>query len=188
MESVNDDLMNVLVNMSLFNEEAIAIGYPNAAGNGSYFAFNKSYGISATSDNKDGAWEFVKTFISKQYQYDIVNTMQGLLGTPTRKDNFDMFLKFLQATENYTDEMGNVIEPYQNSGMDYEIPRGPMSEAETELVWDIINSIHRVDERNDTISNIILEEARYYFNGDKNLDEIAKIINTRISTYVNENK
>ena len=41
---------------------------------------------------------------------------------------------------------------------------------------------------NEAVSNIISEEAAAYFNGDKSIDDVCKIIQDRATTFINENK
>ena len=53
---------------------------------------------------------------------------------------------------------------------------------------DIIENITTVKENNYVLTNIIMEEAGPYFSGQKSVDEVAKIIQGRISIYVNEHK
>lgn len=52
----------------MFNEDIAFIGYPNKDREGSYFMFLNSLGIYSKSKMKDGAWEFLRMFMTKEYQ------------------------------------------------------------------------------------------------------------------------
>ena len=54
----------------MYGRDIALIGYPNQEKNGSYFRFDEYVMLSIYSKSKlkDGAWEFVKTFMTRDYQ------------------------------------------------------------------------------------------------------------------------
>ena len=106
------------------------------------------------------------------------------------KDAFEMYMKTKTATKEYTDEYGQVIQPLESSWGwgDVDIKIGPLSAEEEKLYRDLINNTTKVSSNNTAISDIITEEAKNYFSGQKSLDETADIIQNRVTTYVNENR
>jgi hypothetical protein len=52
----------------------------------------------------------------------------------------------------------------------------------------MINSAVPIISYNDDLYTIIREEAAYYFNGTKTLDQVADIIQNRAQVYVSENQ
>ena len=104
------DMESVELYEAMFNGDITFIGYPNKDKDGSYFSFDKQLGIYSKSKNKDAAWEFLKTFLTKEYQGDRNN----LYSNPTRQDAFDMLVKSKTATKKYTDELGNEVEPLES--------------------------------------------------------------------------
>ncbi len=169
----------------MFGGDITFIGYPNKDKEGSYFNMTTPVGISAKSEYKDVAWEFVRTFMTKKYQ-----AVNERWNTPTRQDCFDMMIKAHTTTETYTDEFGQEITPVDSgySYDDWEVEVGPNTQEEVELFTDLINSTHRVGGYDNKIMEIIQEEAKAYFAGDKSVDEVVDIIQNRVSTYVNENR
>lgn len=69
-----------------------------------------------------------------------------------------------------------------------EIQSKPLTQNEVDKYKDLINSTNRRIFYNESITNIILEEAQSYFAGDKNVDEASEIIQSRVTTYINENR
>ncbi len=168
---------------ALFKGDITCIGYPNKDKEGSYFSLRNNMGIYSKSEVKDGAWEFLRTFMTKEYQ----GTSQALI--PTRKDCLDLVVKENMATESYTDEFGREIYPLSESfGGDLSMELKPFSQEEIDLYIDLINNTKKVQEENDFVIEIIEEEVKAYFAGDKNVDETAEIIQNRVHTYVNENR
>ena len=171
---------------AMFNGDITFIGYPNKDKDGSYFSFDNQLGIYSKSKVKDAAWEFLKTFLTKEYQGDRNN----LYSNPTRQDAFDMLVKSKTATEKYTDELGNEVEPLQSGWGwdDLNVEIGPLTEKQAQMYIDLVNNTDKTGEYNDEIGQIITEEAKAYFSGQKSLDETADVIQNRVKTYVNENR
>lgn len=167
----------------LYGGDITYIGYPNKDKDGSYFSFTGTMGIYSNSEVKDGAWEFLRTFMTKEYQ-----GMQENI-TPTRKDCFDLMIKQKTATEPYTDEFGREIQPVSESfGGDLDMELKPFSQEEIEFYKSLVDNTKKVEEENEFVMDIIREEVKAYFAGDKSVDDTADIIQNRVTTYVNENR
>ena len=57
----------------LFNEigrPLTFVGLPMAEGSGNLLSISKGYAISTASENKDGAWRFIRTFLTEDYQFE----------------------------------------------------------------------------------------------------------------------
>lgn len=171
---------------AMYDGDITFIGYPNKDKEGSYFQVDNPIGIYSKSEVKDGAWEFIRTLMTKEYQGKNGN----IYNAPTRQDCFDMFIKTKTATEKYTDEFGQEIEPYNSSWTydDLEVNIKPASQQEVDMYKDLINSTKKMQGYNDSLMEIVQEEAKTYFAGEKSLEETIKIIQNRVETYVNENK
>lgn len=180
------DMESVELYEAMFNGDITFIGYPNKDKDGSYFSFDNQLGIYSKSKVKDAAWEFLKTFLTKEYQGDRNN----LYSNPTRQDAFDMLVKSKTATEKYTDELGNEVEPLESGWGwdDLNVEIGPLTEKQAQMYIDLVNNTDKTGEYNNEIGQIITEEAKAYFSGQKSLDETADVIQNRVKTYVNENR
>lgn len=174
----------VQVDKQMFGEDITYIGYPNREKLGSYFQFNNQIGIYPKSEVKDKAWEFIRTFMTKEYQ----GTM--MYSTPTRQDCFDLRVKAMTATKAYTDEFGQEIEPLEGSWMygSVEMKKEPLSQEEVDMYVHLINNTKKCSGSDGVMMDIVLEEAKAYFDGKKSLDKTADIIQDRITTYVNESR
>lgn len=183
------DVESVEMYEKMFGEDITFIGYPNKDKQGSYFNFNSTMGIYSKSDVKEGAWEFIRSFMTKEYQgKQVGNGMMN--GNPTRQDAFDMMMKAKTTTEKYTDEFGQEIQPLDSSWGwdDLEVKIVPLTDKEAQMYKDLINNTKKSGGYNNALMEIITEEAKAYFAGEKSLDETADIIQNRIKTYVNENR
>ena len=73
--------------------------------------------------------------------------------------------------------------------IDYNDPWStPLTQAQVDKIMDVIKNTTQVARYDTKLTDIINEEAAAYFNGQKSLDETAKIIQNRASTYINESR
>ena len=95
-----------------------------------------------------------------------------------------------QITEAYEDENGYTIEPISDSYSygDYTLTYGPLTDEQVQIFLDIFNQTHKLDGSDTAISNIISEETEAFYQGKKDAGETAKIIQNRVTTYVNESR
>lgn len=176
----------VQVYKKMFDGDITYIGYPNKEKSGSYFQFDNQIAIYAKSEVKEGAWEFIRSFMTKEYQGNAMH----MYNTPTRKDCFDMMVKAKMATKEYTDELGQEVYPMQSSWGwdDLQVEITPLTQEEMDMYIDLVNNTKKIASNDDAMMEIIQEESKAYFAGEKSLDETVGIIQNRIKTYVNENR
>ncbi len=168
-----------------YGEDVTPIGFPTEEGNGSVVIGSTQYGISARSGNIDGAWEFVKYFLSEEYQTS--DEMSYTL--PVLKSAFEEKLEEAQGRPYWEWEDGTK-EYYDDTWWvgDQEIIIEPMTEAEAQELYDFISSVNKPYSYDEDLMNIITEEVAPYFEGHKSAQEVATIIQSRAQVYINENR
>lgn len=166
-----------------FGEEVTPIGFPAPDKNGNAMNFNMNFAISAKSKNQDAAWNFIRYFLTDEYQDQLEYCL------PVKISSLEASAVKAQSRPYYEDENGNKVE-YDNSyylnGEEVIIP--PMTQEETDKVMNFIKSVNHVMDYNNSISGIITEESEAYFTGQKTAQEVADIIQSRVQIYVNENR
>lgn len=183
--------------IQLYNEaldgDFTVVGTPFADDKGcAFWASDIQCGIAANSENKQGAWQFVREYLTEDYQ-DLSESviLFGVVddGIPIRKDCFEEFVKRYTTTESYEKD-GQWIEPIQGnvgtSVFDYEMY--PMTAEQEKIFRDIVTGTTQKRQTDEQINQIILEEAESYFTGEKSLEETVEVIQNRIETYVNEQR
>ncbi len=172
-------------NESIYGDDIVYIGYPSLKSSGNYFTFSNMYGICKNSDAKDAAWRFVRTFMTKDYQQ---NNMEGNM--PTRNDCFEKKLEEVSATESYTTDYGKVINPrneeYEVNGII--IKEEPVTPNQIKIYKSILDNTYDIQNFYTPIIEIVIEESDAYFKGDKSVDEVSEIIQSRSQIYLSENK
>nr|WP_297764033.1 ABC transporter substrate-binding protein [uncultured Butyrivibrio sp.] len=164
-----------------FGSDITLIGYPNEMGvNSSIIYPLLRIAVSAQSKSKDAAWDFVKKFYSEEYQKEVYEF-------PITKAAFEENGKLATQKPFYMDGDEKVeYDDYFYRGEE-EIKIEPMSLEEVAEVTNFIKSLNQVYSSNDSIDSIITEEASAFYSGQKTAKEVADIIQSRVSIYVNEN-
>lgn len=175
----------------LFGEKATYIGYPNSERKGNLIQpLGGSMGMSSKSKHKDGAWEFMKTILSDEFQDSLINEYGGW-GFPIKKSALEKQFELDMTPDYYEDEEGNKVEnPKTTWGYDdFEMEIMAATQEEIDAVRELIASAEKLSGNvNDQFMNIINEESEPFFKGQKSAADTAAIIQNRIQIYVNENR
>jgi ABC-type glycerol-3-phosphate transport system substrate-binding protein len=175
-----------------FGGKLTCVGFPTASGVGNMVSFNGGYAISAKCSNPDGAWQFVRTFLTKDFQES-----SRFYGLPTNKDAFNDAMKEAMTKTYQTDENGKPV--LDKNGNKIEQPIGgiyisqdksidyyALTQADEDDLMTVINSATKVLRQDQNIADIINDECKAYFDGEKTAEETAKLVQSRVSIYVNE--
>lgn len=144
----------------LLRDDVAVIGFP-APGSGHSLFFNGELAISAQSQRKEGAWEFVKFMLQYGETYGVSNMNFNVLGTSLE----------LQIQEARTRQFD------------------PVSQTDIDKVLaavDAADNVFRYSGYDDPIAQLIIEEAEAFWAGDKSAQETADLIQGRVQRYVSE--
>lgn len=182
------------MNCLMFNEPITFIGYPTVDGSsGNYINGANCYAITTKCSAPDGAWAFIESLL----QYEPQPEWGGSGNFSIRKDMLEeSFAKAMEenvATDMdgnpVLDEDGNPqVYPKTTWGWDdWEAEIYAATPEQVQQVKDLMNNSRAAVSGDQTILNMILEEASPYFEGQKSAQEVAGIIQSRVQIYINEN-
>lgn len=178
---VSGDSYNLKQFMNVYTEENgfKRIGYPQSEGNGALLTVGVGLGISAKSKYQEGAWEFVKTILSDELQEDIWNM-------PVSVSAFDKMLEKAMEKSYYMEDGEKVY--YEDTAYigETEFEMQPLTQEQADALKEYVNGASIAGGYDDDINKIIEEESGAYFAGDKTADEVAKLIQNRVATYLGE--
>lgn len=126
--------------------------------------YGEMLGIHSATENVEAAWDFTESYIMGAF-------MSSNFFFRTGKEVFE---------ERMRAEMD--IEPSTVDG----IPYPPITEEQAEKVRNAFLDGRYLSDRNDFLFDIIREEATPFFRGEKDLDEVVGIIQSRIQLYLDE--
>lgn len=153
------------LNLSAGNDYSY-VGFPNEGSNGSTFELGTLLAISAASDNQEGAWEFLRFVLSDEMQ------MMG-----------DQFIPVSRRVVEKQIELGLAGELQTES---FETVR--ITQKDADKLLRLIDETEYLSGRDEVIKNIIRDEAAAFFDGAKSAEETARVIQSRVSIYVAEQR
>lgn len=179
------DMQSYQMYKEMFGEPVTFIGFPSNGGTGSYINTSGALGINAKTAHMDGAWEFLKSFLTEEYQTEDVQW-----NFPVLRSALDAKFEEDMTPEYTEDENGQQIEqPKTTWGYDdFEVEIYAAKQEDVDAVKALIDSVDGVVNNSEEISNIITEEAAAFFEGQKSAKDVADIIQSRVKIYVNENR
>ena len=158
-------------------EPTTLIGIPSISGdgNGAMISADTSIGISEKSENKDGAWGFVRELLLDDYQdginKDYVNTF------PVKKSAFDKIISVAQSQES----QGKIEGP----DGDY-IDMKPIDTKSAQMILDLAKSTDKKIISNASITDIINEQVNNFFDGGQSAKEAAAAVQSKATLYLKE--
>ena len=115
---------------AFFGEDVTMIGFPSENKKGSAIGANIKLSMSSKSKNKDGVWQFLRYFLTEEYQE------KDNYGWPLSLKQAELMAQKAQKKPTYEDENGNQVEydeTYNINGVDIVIE--PMTQEEVEATW-----------------------------------------------------
>ncbi len=168
------DLDEIQLYTAVFGGDLTYIGYPTSEGNGALLSLTNLYGITSSCENKEAAWEFVR-------QFYVPSGESWYSGFSTRTDEFE------KACEQMMDKDEN--DAYSYGWGNYEVEIRPTTQEQVDELKDLVYNTTAVSGAvSEDITNLILEEAAYYFSGEQTAEEVAAKIQSRMEIYLSETK
>ena len=166
-----------------FGEDITPIGFPTASKNGNALMAENTYAISAKTKCMDGVWEFLRYYLTEEYQ----DTLS--YGFPVMKSMIEKMEKEATELPYWIDDDGNkqtYTPSYYINGVNVDID--PMNQEEAQEFTAFLESVTMVQQSDTSLNNIVSEEAEAYFSGQKTAKEVADIIQSRAQIYISENR
>ena len=165
----------------MFGGDIVFKGFPTESRNGNSLFINTSLAITTSSDHADGAWEFLRTILTSNWQRD--NTW----GFPTNMELFNE--KIEEAMREREDEMWpgfarDVV--IDMPGFPTQTP--PLTQAQIDQVIALINSATNIFNYDEALINIIQEGAHDFFTGRSSAEAAARVVQSRVQIYVAERR
>ena len=172
------------ISQAVFKDGCAFVGFPNCAGkNEAYIDPNMTVCVNNNSKHTDVAIEFIKSLFEDYNASDDFSS-----GFPADKATFEAAMKI--STEPKYKMVNGQKEPEEEYTYidDAKIKIEPLSEDEAKAIYDYILSVDTVQNSYDyTVENIVMEEAGAFFCGQKSAEDVADVIQSRVTTYINEN-
>ena len=190
--------------MSQYAGEGITfVGYPSEDGTSNHrFSTSQTFAISTTCKARDVAWNFLSQLVREDYQ-----SGDNVWNFPVNQKAFDAKMKEAMTEEYQTDENGNQI--LDENGDPIKIPKTTyytatassttldsddpgrvdiyaLSQEQADQILDVISKTTRLSVYDESIMDIVNDEAAPFFAGQATAAETASAIQSRVKLYVAE--
>ena len=187
---------NLLYYQQLFggSDDAFTlIGYPCTEGNGAVMTVFQAYGIAKDCKNTAAAWDFLRGFLTEDYQSEGMITgfpvHRAALEKKAHAATEPQYLRGVDG-EVLLDENGEkqkmAIWSYWDGGRYQEIYA--CSERQVQSVLDVLMNTDCMLDANDAIYDIVAEQAKAFYARQKSTEEVARLIQSKAKIYVNEQR
>jgi ABC-type glycerol-3-phosphate transport system substrate-binding protein len=193
----NDEIMLYAVNLGsfydaqllqiAFDEEFTYKGWPSANRKGHEFFIYDGIAMTSASEHKDAAWEFIRLLLMADMQFKEYHSVSFSF-FPTNKNALNAAIEEAMTPKTYVDNSsGETVEMHKGDfgmyGKYY-----AATQEDVDKIMAVINDADQIVNYDWSALNIIIEEAEYYFHGQKTVTEVAAIIQRRMQIYVNEHR
>lgn len=183
---------SMLWNDVQFGEQGCTyIGYPTNNGVGSVMYLDAGYGMSSACKNKEAAWEFLRSFLLEDAQ-------NSVWGIPVTLKAYQKQLDAAMTPDYVLDENGKI--KLDEEGNKVQNPRSSywdedgehyiyaMSQEQADKLWEAVTTCTKVMSTDESIYSIVNEQAQAYFSGQKSAQDVARLIQSKVTIYVNEQR
>ena len=208
----NDFNIYTITRDAYFGEDISFVGFPGSSAanaTGSVISTDSEIAVSSKSKYKEGAWEFIKQVLDNAVsEQSSDNYGIALADSTAAADNADKTEKHLittyyglpvvksqlqalgqQATipQTYTDTDGTVQQVDNTYYVgNTEVKVNLITQDEVNMLIDYFSTVGTIARYDESLTDIINEEANNYFKGTKSVDETASLIQSRASIYLSE--
>ena len=176
----------------MFAEPVNLIGYPTFGDSGLTLSSNgTTVGMSASSENKEGVWEFIRFNVTKDRQENVGSPNGGF---PILRSALEKQFESDREPVYGKDENGAKKEMPKstwasNMGSDnFTVEVYAATEEQTNRMMEMIETAQTGERMDQEILSIIMEESSGFFEGQKSVENVAEVIQNRVQLYLNETR
>ena len=149
-------------------------------GTGANMAPRLRVGMSVNSKEKAGVWDFMEYLLGDSFQ-----AKSG--GVRIRRDVMEPILKAqIEASVGVKKELGIFCKDDQGNVVEMRAPFQPLPQSAEAEIWAYIDQIDGTNEYDDTVLEIIQQEAAKYYDGYCTPKDAAERMQNRVSLYLAE--
>lgn len=190
------------VEASVYNDQYFAgkstyIGFPVEEGVGNVLYPSAGFAMSSRCADKEAAWRFLRGFLTEDYP---LRSSRGGYGLPLHRGAFQKQLDKAMEVEYQKDAEGHYVLdangekiPVAKGGMGLSVGEGimefelwAMTPEQAEKLLAAIESATYAADINTSLFAIVKEEAAAYFAGQKSVDEVARLVQSKAKLYISE--
>lgn len=172
-----------------FQGEPALLGLPRTEGNGIYMAPNLLC-LSANSDKKEGAQEFLRFLLSKESQdyYIRYGQRKGANLSNLMQSYSPVYIAVRRDVLEESIQLEMNKKPQEMTYLGIHYSTGKWSEQQAEEFRFLIENSRPANWYALDIQDMVYEELAPYFDGQRSAKEVSEILNNRVQVYMDERK
>ena len=180
----------------VFGEDIELIGYPGNGDENMAAVTGDIFAVNSRTEHQDAVYDFIRSLLTagldnlsgdslkeRNSMSLITSGHNSLSGFSTVKNIFEAELQDAAKEKDDNDEDAYLWDSLTHKY----VKMKPLSQEEIKKLYDYAASIKTLECSDSEIDNIITEESLAFFAGQKTAEEVADIIQNRVTTYLNEN-
>lgn len=182
---------------SAFKDKLSLYELPSAgASNGKMFTSNSLYAINNNSKYKAESWELLKTLVSEEVQ---AQSTQGGMTQSKGNGNAGGLAKIgggFSINKSAQQKKARLAIDTSAGGRTKMMLKGPngnislspaaMSQSDIDYIDGFISKLNTFANVDENINNIIADETKAFFSGEKPVEDTTRLIQDRVNTYLGE--
>lgn len=176
------DWYSLLYQQSYWGSDMVYVGFPADDRRGSAFTVENSLAMSSKCQHKEAAWQFLRGQLTGESDFG--------WAFPIQKAAFDSYMEEAMTPDTWTDENGNVIEypkvEYMVNGETIKIMA--MSQEDYDRFEALLNNTTKMADYDESIMEIVMDEAQPFLAGKCSAEKVARMVQSRVMLYVNEQR
>ena len=171
------------------------IGYPTSEGTGNMFSLTESgYAMSSKSEHKDAIWQLLREFFTREYHDEYVYSLSSRIDVFEDKAKEATTIQYQKDAEgnNLLDENGEPIPVVRYSMWNQYTQEAEeiycLSQEQVDQIRELLETTTKMADYDNDIIRIVTEQAAPFFEGQKSAEDVAKLVQSKVNIYVNEQR
>lgn len=170
-------------------------GFPTYSGTGNMFSLTESgYAMSSKTEHKDAVWQLLREFFTKEYHDEKVYSLSSRIDVFEEKAKEATTIQYQKDAEgnNILDDKGEPIPVVRYSMWNQHTNKAEeiyaLTDEQVQQIRELIETTTKMADYDDSIIKIVTEQAAPFFEGQKSAEEVAKLVQSKVNIYVNEQR
>ena len=165
----------VRLKQMVFHDDIEFVGLPNNSGDNIAVIRGDAFAVNSSTSHRDEIYDLIRNMLlSQRGDFDKFSTVKPI------------FEEQLQEALKERSDDDRMAYAYDQSKQDL-VKMKPLTQDEIKKFYDYVLSIKTQGCNDSSICDIVSEETSAFFGGQKTAEEVADLIQNRVTTYLNEN-